>query len=92
MKTKKPSAIVYGWYKEGEEILISDVYFEEGLFDEVVVYALPYTDDVVGDYSKYQPDLIISLVDEVRVPHYFLQQIYIHSNEIHADNAMFWLT
>ena len=34
MKTKKPSAIVYGWYKEGEEILISDVYFEEGLEDQ----------------------------------------------------------
>ena len=36
MKTKKPSAIVYGWYKQGEEILISDVYFEEGLEDEVI--------------------------------------------------------
>ena len=24
MKTKKPSAIVYGWYKEGEEILVSE--------------------------------------------------------------------
>ena len=24
MKTKKPSAIVYGWYKEGEEIITSD--------------------------------------------------------------------
>ena len=36
MKTKKPSAIVYGWYKEGEEIITSDVYFEEGLEDDVI--------------------------------------------------------
>ena len=39
MKTKKPSAIVYGWYKEGEEIITSDVYFEEGLEDDVIIYS-----------------------------------------------------
>jgi hypothetical protein len=88
MKTKKPSAIVYGWYKEGEEILISDVYFEEGLEDEVVVYALPYTNDVVGDFSKYQPDLIISFFDEINVPHYYLKQLHIHFDEMEADNVL----
>ena len=88
MKTKKPSAIVYGWYKEGAEILISDVYFEEGLEDEVVVYALPYTNDVVGDFSKYQPDLIISFFDEINVPHYYLKQLHIHFDEMHGDNVL----
>ena len=88
MKTKKPSAIVYGWYKEGEEILISDVYFEEGLEDEVVVYAIPYTNDVVGDFSKYQPDLIISFFDEINVPHYYLKQLHIHFNEMESDNVL----
>ena len=88
MKTKKPSAIVYGWYKQGEEILISDVYFEEGLQDEVVVYSLPYTDNVIEDYSKYQPDLIISFFDEINVPHYFLKKIHIHSDELHSDNIL----
>ena len=88
MKTKKPSAIVYGWYKEGAEILISDVYFEEGLEDEVVIYALPYTNDVVGDFSKYQPDLIISFFDEINVPHYFLKQLHIHFNQMETDNIL----
>ena len=64
MKTKKPSAIIYGWYKQGEEILISDVYFEEGLEDEVIVYGLPPTDDVVADYTKYQsPDEKLTVHD-----------------------------
>ena len=49
MKTKKPSAIVYGWYKHDEEIIISDVYFEEGLEDEVIIYSLPYTGNVLED-------------------------------------------
>ena len=42
MKTKLPSAIVYGWYREGTEILMSDVYFEEGLEEKVTVHFLPY--------------------------------------------------
>jgi O-antigen biosynthesis protein len=88
MKTKKPSAIVYNWYKEGEEILVSDVYWEENLFDEVIIYSLPYTDNVVEDYSKYRPDLIISFGTEINVPHYHLQQIHIHQPEILGDNVV----
>jgi glycosyltransferase involved in cell wall biosynthesis len=88
MKTKKPSAIVYNWYKEGEEILFSDVYFEENLYDEVIVYSLPYTDNVVEDYSKYKPDLIISFGDNINVPHYHLQQIHIAQPEMLPDNIL----
>jgi glycosyltransferase involved in cell wall biosynthesis len=88
MKTKKPSAIVYNWYKEGEEILISDIYFQENLYDEVVVYSLPYTDNVVEDYSKYQPDLIVSFGVDINVPHYQLQQIHLKYDEMLPDNVL----
>lgn len=88
MKTKKPSAIVYGWHKKGEQILYSDVYFEEHLEDEVHIYSLPYRNDVAGDYTKYQPDLIISLVEKIEVPHYFLKQKHIHLEEIYPDNIL----
>jgi glycosyltransferase involved in cell wall biosynthesis len=88
MKTKKPSAIVYNWYKQGEELLVSDVYYEEHLHDDVVVYSLPYTDNVFEDYSKYQPDLIISFGIDINVPHYQLQQIYIKQDEMLPDNVL----
>jgi glycosyltransferase involved in cell wall biosynthesis len=88
MKTKKPSAIVYGWYKEGEEILVSDVYFEEGLFDDVIIYSLPYSDTVVEDYSKYQPDLIISIGREIDVKHQYLKRIHIHMDDLLPDNVL----
>jgi hypothetical protein len=52
MKTKKPSAIVYGLEVKGELILTSDVYFEENLHDEVVIYSLPYKYSVIEDYTK----------------------------------------
>ena len=41
MITKKPSAVVYGWYKLGNELLETDVYHEESLWDEVKIYSLP---------------------------------------------------
>ena len=88
MKTKKPSAIVYGWYRQGEEILISDVYFEEGLQDEVTVYSLPYTNNVEQDYSKYLPDLIISFGKEININHYHLRQIHVHHDELCGDNVL----
>lgn len=88
MKTKKPSAIVYNWYKEGEHKLVSDVYYEESLFDDVIVYALPYTNNVLEDYSKYKPDLIISFGVDVNIPHYQLQEIYIGYQETLPDNIL----
>jgi glycosyltransferase involved in cell wall biosynthesis len=87
MKTKKPSAIVYGWYKEGIEILDSDVYFEEGLFEKVEVISLP-EGDVFEDYSLYRPDLIISINKEVKIPNYQLEQIHIHLDEMFGDNVL----
>jgi glycosyltransferase involved in cell wall biosynthesis len=88
MKTKKPSAIVYNWDREGEVTLISDVYFEEHLHDEVIIYSLPYTDDVVGDYSRYKPDLIISIGHEIDIPHYHLRNIHISYPRLLPDNVL----
>jgi len=51
LKTKKPSAIIYGLKEKGTLTLISDVYFEENLQDEVIVYSLPYTNTIGQDFS-----------------------------------------
>ena len=88
MKTKKPSAIVYNWDREGEVTLISDVYFEEYLHDEVIIYSLPYTDDVVGDYSRYKPDLIVSIGMDINIPHYHLRNIHIGYPNLLPDNIL----
>ena len=88
MKTKKPSAIVYNWNREGEVTLISDVYFEEYLHDEVIIYSLPYTDDVVGDYSRYKPDLIVSIGMDINIPHYHLRNIHIGYPNLLPDNIL----
>jgi glycosyltransferase involved in cell wall biosynthesis len=88
MKTKKPSAIIYNWDREGETTLVSDVYYEEDLYDYVTVYSLPYTNNVIEDYSKYKPDLIISIGIEIDIPHYHLKQIHIDYSELLPDNIL----
>jgi O-antigen biosynthesis protein len=60
MKTKKPSAIVYHWDRLGEVILTSDIYFQERLYDQVVVYSLEWTGEVEKDFAKFKPDLVLT--------------------------------
>ena len=72
----------------GEIILTSDVYFEENLYDEVVVYSSTYLNSVVEDYTKYEPDLIISIGDNIPIPHHQLNRRYIHLDEYPGDNVL----
>jgi hypothetical protein len=88
MKTKKPSAIVYGWRKQGTEIIHSDVYFEEGLEEEVIIYSLPYLNNVEYDYTVYQPDLIISIDIPIEIKHYHLKKFHYHYEEALPDNIL----
>lgn len=88
MKTKKPSAIVYGHKIIGEFILESDVYFEEHLYDEVIIYSLPYNDSVIEDFTKYRPDLIISIGENINIPHYYLTRIHKHLDEMPWENVL----
>jgi glycosyltransferase involved in cell wall biosynthesis len=88
MKTKKPSAIIYGWYRQGEEILTSGVYWEDGLMDDVQIYSIPYTDNVLDDYNKYEPDIILSFIDQINVPHITLKNIHIHYDEYIDEQIM----
>ena len=88
MKTKKPSAIVYGWYKTGTELLQSEIYWEEGLFEDVVVYALDNPNNVFQDYSKYEPDVIISFGEYLEMPTPQLQRLYRHYPEPFNDAVL----
>lgn len=85
MTTKKPSAIVYGWHQLGDFVLTSEIYWEEGLYDEVYVYSLPYPENVSEDYTRYNPDLIISFGDVINLPDIFLQNFHIHYDDLLDD-------
>ena len=88
IKTKKPSAIVYGWRELGTFTLTSDIYFEENLLDEVIVYSLPLTDDVEKDYSIYRPDIIMGCDNRVSSKNEYLSQRIIRYLNFPPDNVL----
>ena len=85
MKTKKPIAILYNWYKKGEFILRSEIYHEESLYDDVVVYSLDSVDNIFDDVSKIKPDVIISFGVELDLNNKSLNEKYIFYPNIIED-------
>ena len=43
IKVSLPTALVFGWHETGTHTLESDVYFEEGLFEDVVLHCYDST-------------------------------------------------
>lgn len=78
MKTKKPVAIVYNWDKVGEFIVNSEIYHEEGLYDEVVIHSFNSYNNLEQDYSRIKPDLIISFGVNLNLQNKILKRRYIY--------------
>src|SRR6056300_5591 len=65
MKTTLPTALIYGWDRFGEIELQSDVYWEEHLFDGVILYSYEDSSDFANHFAKHRPDVIIVLGDSI---------------------------
>lgn len=76
MKTKKPVAIIYNWDKQGQFTLRSEIYHEEGLYDEVIVYSIDSPHNLFEDISRIKPDLIISFGVELNLDIEILKKKY----------------
>jgi glycosyltransferase involved in cell wall biosynthesis len=85
---KKPSAILYNWSKEGTFELTSDVYFEENLLDKVIVYSLPYTQNIEEDFALYKPDLIIYTDSNISIDNPLLKQKSFSYSKYPSDSIL----
>lgn len=88
MKTKKPSAIIYNWNRSGFHELKSQIYCEENLMDFVTIHSLDNVNDVMCDYSKYKPDVIISFGLKLNFDNKILNSRYIFYNKIIDDVSL----
>lgn len=59
-KTKLPTALVYGLNEIGDFTLQSDIYWEEGLEYDVLLYSRESTDTFFEDFSSLNPDVIFT--------------------------------
>jgi glycosyltransferase involved in cell wall biosynthesis len=82
MKTKKPIAILYNWYKKGEFILRSEIYHEENLYDDVIIHSLDSADNIFDDVSRIKPDIIISFETDLNLNNKSLKEKYIFYSNI----------
>ena len=95
IKTKLPSAIVLGWDRTGRQELRSDIYWEENLHENIILYCDSTVETLVEDFAKYSPDLIITFGDQgtyretilgTRDIHFLSK--WLHYRTIPADNIL----
>lgn len=82
MLTKKPSALVYNWSKLGIFNMKTSLYDIEHLWDDIVVYSLPLTNNLEEDFARYKPDLIVSFEEELNIKDINLKNRYIHFDNL----------
>ena len=61
IKVGLPSALVYGWHKFGEHKIQSNLYWEEGLNEDVQVYSYDSSKNFTSHLAKHNPDVIITI-------------------------------
>jgi glycosyltransferase involved in cell wall biosynthesis len=88
MKTKIPSAIIYGWDRAGVFELISDIYYQENLFEKVLIHSLTNIDNIIEDYNRIRPNIIMSIGSYPNLQNNFLQWKVIFYDKIHPDNVI----
>lgn len=88
MKTRKPIALVYGYNKIGEYQLTSDVYYWEGLQDEVQVYSYGDISDFETHYTLFNPDVIISIGREFKTNIETINQRVVTLDFMPEDNTL----
>ena len=95
IKTKLPSALVLGWNRTGIQELRSDVYWEENLYENVVLYCDTTVETLLEDFAKYSPDLIITFGEQNKYQQTILNSEdiiliskWIHYSNIPADNIL----
>jgi len=90
IKVSLPTALVFGWHETGTHTLESDVYFEEGLFEDVVLHCYDSTKNLNHLISKHNPGIIVTIGDEFKNidlgKHLMLESKHRHYNQIPPNN------
>ena len=63
MKTKLPTALIYGWNRFGKISLKSDIYFEEDLQESVILYSYESSDGFKKHLAEHNPDIVMTIGD-----------------------------
>jgi len=88
MKTKLPSAIIYGWDRLGTHILKSDIYYQEWLFDDVIIHSYPDSKNLFEDFSKHKPDVVMFIGEKPISDINYLKSKFVFYDQTYPDNII----
>ena len=75
LEVRRPTAIIYGWKGEGIYTYITDLYSDpENIRGWVNIHSIGGEPDLIKDYLKFKPDVIISVGFIIKSPLRFLQE------------------
>lgn len=75
VEVKRPTAVVYGWKEEGLYTYITDLYSDpENIRGWVNIHSVTGETDLIQDYLKFKPDVIICIGFKLETPYRFLKE------------------
>jgi len=75
LEVRRPTAVVYGWKEKGFYNYITDLYSDPGnIRGWVDIHSITGETDLIQDYLKFKPDVIICIGFKLETPYRFLQE------------------
>ena len=91
-KTTLPTALVYGWNRFGRYELTSDIYFQENLYEKVVVHSYPSSKNLKLHLAKHKPDIILVFgdlpIELEEIDNLLVESKIVQRDEIFDDNII----
>ena len=89
LEVRRPTAVVYGWKEKGLYTYITDLYSNpENIRGWVNIHSITGETDLIKDYIKFKPDLIIAIGFNIETPYRFLREKIFTFSESPSDQDL----
>jgi glycosyltransferase involved in cell wall biosynthesis len=89
IEVRRPTAVIYGWKESGLYTYITDLYSDpENIRGWVDIHSVTGKTDLIQDYLKFKPDVIIAVGFEIKTPYRFLQEKIFTYDESPSDQDL----
>ena len=89
IEVRRPTAVVYGWKERGLYTYTTDLYSDpENIRGWVDIHAVTGETDLIKDYLKFKPDVIISIGTKIETPYRIIQEKIFTYSESPSDQEL----
>jgi glycosyltransferase involved in cell wall biosynthesis len=89
LEVRRPTAVVYGWKEKGLYTYITDLYSDpENIRGWVDIHSVTGETDLIQDYLKFKPDVIVSIGAKIETPYRLLQEKIFTYSEVPTDQDL----